>query len=112
MDEASISNGGLYAVATNKAGKGKKGAFAAIVEGMPSEQAVEAALDMAGSMRKIVRRCFPGARRVIGRFHVRKLACGALQEMRIAHRRDAVNAETGQQGEAKTGRKQTHAFCL
>ncbi|GHV54919.1 hypothetical protein FACS1894181_18710 [Bacteroidia bacterium] len=127
MDEASISNGGLYAVAANKAGKGKKGALAAIVGGTPPEQAVEAfekipvekrekveeaALDMAGSMRKIVRRCFPGARRVISRFHVRKLACGALQEMCIAHRRDAVNAETGQQEEAKTGRKQTHAFCL
>ncbi|GHV54383.1 DDE transposase [Bacteroidia bacterium] len=112
MDETSI----LYTIATNKAGKGKKGALAAIVEGTPSEQAVEelekipvekrekaeeAALDMAGSMRKIVRRCFPGARRVIGRFHVQKLACDALQEMRTAHRRDAINAETGQQEEAK-----------
>ncbi|GHV54845.1 hypothetical protein FACS1894181_18650 [Bacteroidia bacterium] len=61
----------------------------------------EAALDMAGSMQKIVRRCFPGARRVIDRFHVRKLACDALQEMPTTHRRDAVNTETEQQEEAK-----------
>jgi len=53
---------------------------------------------MADSMRKIVRRCFPNAIRVIDgsttltnrRFHVQKLAYDALQEMRIAHRWDAM----------------------
>ena len=57
-------------------------------------QVQEVTLDMANSMRKIVRRCFPNARRVIDRFHVQKLAFDALQEMRIKHRWDAINAET------------------
>ncbi|KAA6304655.1 hypothetical protein EZS27_043698, partial [termite gut metagenome] len=39
--------------------------------------------DMADSMRKIVCRCFPKAIRVIDRFHVRKLTCDTLREMRI-----------------------------
>ncbi len=49
---------------------------------------------MANSMRKIVRSCFPKANRVIDRFHVQKLAYDALQEIRIAHRWDAINEET------------------
>ena len=49
---------------------------------------------MAGSMILITRRCFPKASRVIDRFHVQKLAYDALQEMRIAHRWDAINEES------------------
>jgi len=45
-------------------------------------------------MRKIVCRCFPKANRVTDRFHVQKLAYDALQEIRIAHRWDAINEET------------------
>jgi len=58
-------------------------------------------LDMADPMRKIVRRCFPNASRVIDRFHVQKLAYDALQEMRIKHRWDAINEETDAMEEAK-----------
>jgi transposase len=56
---------------------------------------------MADSMRKIVRCCFPDAVRVIDRLHVQKLAYDALQEMRIAHRRDAINEETEAKEQAK-----------
>lgn len=49
---------------------------------------------MAASMSKIVRKSFPMATRVIDRFRVQKLAFDALQEMRIAHRWDAINEET------------------
>ena len=56
---------------------------------------------MSESMRKIVRRCFPNAIRVIDRFHVQKLAYDALQQMRIEHRWDAINEETDQMEEAK-----------
>ena len=116
IDETSISNGELYTIVTNKEAKGKKGALVAIVEGIASDkviealeripeeklnQVVEVTLDMAESMRKIVRRCFPNARRVIDRFHVQKLAYDALQQMRIEHRWDAINAETDQMEEAK-----------
>jgi transposase len=109
IDETSLSNGELYTIVTNKAAKGKKGALVAIVEGTASEKVIEVlekipeeklaqveevTLDMAESMRKIVRRCFPDPIRVIDRFHVQKLTYDALQEMRIEHRWDAINEET------------------
>lgn len=61
----------------------------------------EVTLDMAPSMRKIVINSFPNAQRVIDRFHVQKLAIDALQEMRIAHRWDAINEETEAMEQAK-----------
>ena len=60
---------------------------------------------MASSMRKIVRRCFPRANRVIARSHVQKLVYNALQEMRIAHRWDAINEETNAIENAKADGK-------
>lgn len=109
LDETSLSNGELYTVLTNKQGKGKKGTLIAMIEGTEAEKVIsvlkridektrlqvkEITLDMAGSMNKIVKRCFPSATLVIDRFHVQKLAYDALQEMRIAHRWDAINEET------------------
>lgn len=41
-------------------------------------------------MRKIVRSEFPKASRVIDRFHIQKLACDAVQELRIKHRWNAI----------------------
>jgi transposase len=117
IDETSVSNGELYTIITNKAARGLKGSIIAIVEGVSSEviiqiiedhiaegtlnQVEEVTLDMSDSMRKIVRCCFPKAIRVIDRFHVQKLALDALQEMRIAHRWDAINEETNGKEEAK-----------
>lgn len=116
IDETSLSNGELYTVITNKAAKCGKGALVAIVEGTSSDKVIEilekipqdklnqvkeVTLDMAESMRKIVRRCFPNAIRVIDRFHVQKLAYDALQEMRIAHRWDAINEDTEAREQAK-----------
>jgi len=94
IDETSLSNGELYTIITNKAAKCRKGSLVAIIEGTSSEKVInvlekiaeekrnqvkEVTLDMAESMRRIVRRCFPNAIRVIDRFHVQKLACDALQ---------------------------------
>lgn len=50
----------------------------------------EVTLDLSESMKRIVRTCFPKAMRVIDRFHIQKLACDAVQEMRIKHRWDAI----------------------
>ena len=69
------------------------------------EQVKEVTLDLSDSMRKIVRRCFPKADRVIDRFHVQKLAYDALQEIRIAHRWDAINEETEAMEQAKLAGK-------
>ena len=116
IDETSISDGELYTIVTNKAAKCRKGAIVAIVAGTESDKVIEAlelipeellgkvkevTLDMADSMRRIVRRCFPNAIRVIDRFHVQKLAYDALQEMRIAHRWNAINEETEAREQAK-----------
>lgn len=109
LDETSLSKGELYTILTNKAAKGQKGTLVAIIEGTESAKVIEVlnripqkirelvtevTLDMAGSMNKIVKHCFPKASLVIDRFHVQKLAYEAIQEMRIAHRWDAINEET------------------
>ncbi len=62
----------------------------------------EITLDMAGSMGLVVDKCFPKAIKVIDRFHVQKLAYDALQEIRIAHRWDAINEETNARENAKS----------
>lgn len=66
-----------------------------------SSRVQEVTLDMSTSMRKIIRHNFPLASRVIDRFHVQKLAFDAIQEMRIAHRWDAINQETEDKEKAK-----------
>jgi transposase len=116
IDETALSDGELYTIVTNKTAKGKKGAIVVIVAGTGSdnvieviekipeekrEQVKEVTLDLSDSMRKIVRRCFPKADRVIDRFHVQKLSYDALQEIRIAHRWDAINEETEAMEQAK-----------
>jgi transposase len=122
--ETSLGDGELYTIVTNKAAKGRNGTIVAIVAGTASEHIIEVLerlpeellgrveevrLDMADSMRKIVRRCFPKAIRVIDRFHVQKLAHDALQEMRIAHCWDAINQETEAKEQAKS--PQTNVIC-
>lgn len=116
IDETSLTNGELYTILTNKEAKGKKGALVAMIRGTASEDVIkvinkipskhrkqvkEITLDMAGSMNKIVRKCFPKATLVIDRFHVQKLAYDAIQEMRIAHRWDVLQQETDNMEEAK-----------
>lgn len=117
IDETCLSDGELYTIVTNKAAKGRKGAIVAIVAGTQSEKIIktinripakqraivkEVTLDMAWSMRRVVLYCFPNAMRVIDRFHVQKLAYDALQEMRIAHRWEAIEEENQTIAQAKT----------
>lgn len=116
LDETSLSNGELYTILTNKAGKGKKGTLIAMIESTQSEKIIEVldmiplrlrkavkevTIDMAESMHKVVKSCFSNASRVIDRFHVQKLAYDALQEMRIKHRWDAINEATNDMENAK-----------
>lgn len=108
IDETSLSDGELYTVLTNKDAHGRKGSLAAIVAGTKAE-AVRAALDriprekrdlveemtmdLSSSMKKIVLMEFRNAKRTIDRFHVQELALEAVQEMRIAHRWEALKSE-------------------
>jgi transposase len=106
-------------VVTNKQAKGKKGTLVAIMEGTKSENIIpllqqipqrkrnkvqEVTLDLAGNMSLITKKCFPNASQVIDRFHVQQLATGALQEIRIKYRWEALDAENQAIEDAKTSK--------
>jgi len=108
LDETAFSNGDLYTILTNKKAKGKKGAIVAMVKGTKADVVIqvlhkiplkqrkkvkEVTLDMAGNMGLIVKKSFPEATLVIDRFHVHKLALDALQEIRIKHRWEVLDAQ-------------------
>lgn len=108
IDEVALSQGELYTIVTNKKFKGKKGCLVAIVAGTKADIVIEhirkidykkrlgvqeITLDMANSMKLISKRSFPKAIQVTDRFHVQKLALEALQEIRIKHRWEAMEAE-------------------
>lgn len=108
LDETAFSNGDLYTILTNKKAKGKKGAIIAMVKSTKAEAVIkilrkiplkkrnkvkEVTLDMARNMGLIVKKSFPKAKQVIDRFHVQKLALDALQQIRIKHRWEALDAE-------------------
>lgn len=116
IDETSLSNGDLYTLVTNRDSRGGKGTIIALASGVRSEDVIsvlkripsekrdevkEVTMDMSNSMNKIIRSCFPSAIRVIDRFHIQKLACEAIQEMRIKHRWDAIQEETDAMEDAK-----------
>ena len=101
IDETSLSNGELYTILTNKATKGKKGFIVAMVAGTKAESVIaviekislkqrnlvsQITLDISGNMGLIAKKCFPNKTRVIDRFHVKKLASEAPQEIRIKYR--------------------------
>ena len=127
IDETALSNGELYTIVTNRSCHGRKGTLIAMVKGVSADRVTEAimhidehrrsivqeiTLDMSNSMHLIAKRCFPNAMRTIDRFHIQKLANDALQEMRIAHRWDAIQADTDAREEAKCWGYPTRRLCL
>lgn len=127
IDETALSKGELYTIITNRDKHCKKGCLVAIIAGTKSQDICaildkiehskreiveEITLDLSDSMRKIVRYSFPNAKRVIDRFHIQKLACDAVQEMRIAYRWDAIQESNDEMEEAKlSGNKyKPHTF--
>ena len=127
LDETALSHGELYTVLTNKSAKGKSGTIVAIVAGTSSEKVMEVlqrlplrlrnkieeiTLDMAGSMNIIAKRCFPNAVLVTDRFHVQKLAIEAVQELRIKHRWEAIDAENEAIEKARKQKKGYHPVIL
>ncbi|MCR2007175.1 transposase [Bacteroides acidifaciens] len=80
IDETALSKGDLYTILINRDKRGRKGSIIAAIQGtktddiiavltkMPQElrnQVKEITLDMAGSMQKIAKTCFPRAMQVI-----------------------------------------------
>lgn len=120
IDETALSKGELYTIITNKKAKGKKGSIVAIFAGTKVEPIIkqllkisakkrakvkEITLDMAHSMKMIVKKCFPKAIQVTDRFHVQKLALEALQDIRIKHRWEAIDIENEQIKQSKSTKK-------
>lgn len=116
IDETALSKGELYTILTNKDRRGRKGSIIAMVKGTKAEDVIavlmqipqeqrnlvkEITLDMAGSMQKIAKACFPRAMQVIDRFHVQKLVYEAVQELRITYRWQAIKEENKAIKEAK-----------
>ena len=81
IDESSLSNGELYTFVTNRDRHTGEGSLVAVVSGTKS--------------------AFPKAQRVIDRFHIQKLACDAVQEIRVAHRWDALQQANDEMEECK-----------
>ena len=117
IDETSLSNGELYTIITNKAGHGRKGTLVAMLKGTRSEDICNLllrhlpegrcrgvrtiTLDMAGSMARIARTCFPLAKQIIDRFHVQKEFKEALQDLRVQYRWQVMEDENRKMKEAK-----------
>ena len=127
IDETSLSNGELYTIVTNKAGKGRKGTIVAMIAGTKAETVIailekiplklrnsvtEITLDMAANMGVIAKRCFSNAVRVTDRFHVQKLALEALQEIRIKYRWQAIDMENEAIEKAKTTKTKYEPIIL
>ena len=120
IDKSSLSNDELYAFVTNRDRHALEGSLVAVVAGTKSEAIIQAlkqigkaermkveevTLDLSDSMRKIVSVAFPNAKRVIDRFHIQKLAGDAVQEIRVAHRWDALQQSNGEMEECKLSGK-------
>ena len=125
IDESSLSNGELYTFVTNRDARTREGSLVAVVAGTKSEDVVsvlkridetlryavgEVPLDLSDSMRKIVQSAFPKADRVIDRFHIQKLACEAVQELRIKHRWDAIRQANDEMEDARLEGKEYVPF--
>lgn len=121
LDETSLSDGELYTILTNKQAKGKKGCLVAMIKGTKAEDIIqildklseeasdsvrEVTLDMANSMRKIAKKCFPKALITTDRFHVQKLCLDALQKMRVEYRWEALEQANRDQDIAKSNGKE------
>lgn len=121
MDETCLSQGELYTILTNKAGKGKQGSLVAMMKGTSSEiilhylsklprnkrlKVKEITIDLSPSMKLIAQKAFPNAMIVSDRFHVQKLMNEAISDLRVDYRWQAIDQENAEIELAKEmGRK-------
>lgn len=121
LDETCLSNGDVYTIMTNKAAHGGKGALAAMIRGVASDT-VSAILkkipikkrilvktvttDLSSAMMLTVRNAFPAASLVNDRFHVQQLISEAVDQLRIRHRWEVLDAENKAIKEHRAKRKE------
>jgi len=116
IDEVEISGGELYTVLTNKAKHGQQGCLVAIVLGTKSATVCQAIFkiplkqrlkvmsitrDLAETMTVIATVYFPNAQQIDDRFHVQQLVSDALQEIRVALRKEAIQEHNLKVSEAR-----------
>lgn len=120
LDETCLSNGDVYTILTNKAAHGRKGALAAMIRGVATD-AVSAVLkkiplrnrlkvktvttDLSSAMMLTVRTAFPAASLINDRFHVQQLISEAVDQLRIRHRWEVLDAENKAIREYRSRRK-------
>ena len=127
IDEVDVSGGELYTVLTNKERHGKTGCLVAIVQGTKAETVIAAigkiplakrktvqnvTRDLDDSMVQIATVCFPNARQIDDRFHVQQLVSDALQEIRVALRKEAIKENNAKVREAREKRKEQPSFFV
>lgn len=120
LDETCLSNGDVYTILTNKAAHGGRGALAAVVHGVasdtvsgvlrkvPPEQRAKVktvTTDLSSAMMLTVRNAFPRASLVNDRFHVQQLISEAVDQLRIRHRWEVLDAENKALREHRQRRK-------
>lgn len=120
LDETCLSNGDVYTILTNKAAHGGKGALAAMIRGVATD-AVSSVIkkiplrqrlkvktvttDLSSAMMLTVRTVFPAASLVNDRFHVQQLISEAVDQLRIRHRWEVLEAENNAIKEHRAKRK-------
>ena len=120
LDETCLSNGDVYTVLTNKAAHGGKGSLAAMIRGVATDTVVAVlkkiplrkrlrvrtvTTDLSSAMMLTVRRAFPGASLINDRFHVQQLISEAVDQLRIRHRWEVLDAENKAIREHRARRK-------
>lgn len=108
IDELTLSKGELYTYITSKNRQQRNGTLIASIKGTKAEDIIrwgmqipeekrlivkEISLDMAANMKLAAQTLFPNARLVTDRFHVVRLVLEAVQQMRIAFRKEAIDEE-------------------
>ena len=120
LDETCLSNGDVYTVLTNKGAHGGNGALTAMVRGVATD-AVSVVLkkiplrkrlevktvttDLSSAMMLTVRTVFPRASLINDRFHVQQLLSDAVDQLRIRHRWEVLDAENRAIKEHRARRK-------
>ena len=120
LDETCLSNGDVYTILTNKAAQGGKGTVAAMIRGVATDvvssvlkkiplskrlKVKTVTTDLSSAMMLTVRKTFPGASLINDRFHVQQLISEAVDQLRIRHRWEVLEAENKAIREHRARRK-------
>ena len=105
IDESSLSGGELYTFVTNREARTRERSLVAVVAGTKAEDVIAVLKRIDEERRNAVEEVTldlsDKASRVIDRFHIQKLACEAVQELRVKHRWDAIQLANDEMEKAR-----------